>query len=268
MCYNRLMDNGQILDNGQITTNGQTMPPIQSAGPTPTYQSASGQPMVQQVKIEPKKDASGLFKLIAIIILSLVSVTFLGLFIWMAAQYNEIRANVDTITEQEVAKAKDEQKTASEEKCEKEKNEPYRVFRGPDDYGSLSFSYPKRWSAYVESDASNGGDYKAYFNPDVIEPINKTNINALRLQILNKNFDEVTATYQKEIDKKDSRLSVRSVVVNEVNANLYTGVIPGTEFEGFILVFKIRDKTAIMQTDSILFENDFNDIIETIEFNA
>jgi len=34
------------------------------------------------------------------------------------------------------------------------------------------------------------------------------------------------------------------------------------------VIFKIRDKTAIMQTDSVLFEADYNTLLSTVQFNA
>ena len=54
----------------------------------------------------------------------------------------------------------------------------------------------------------------------------------------------------------------------EIAANFYAGIIPNTELNGFIVIFKIRDKTAILRTDSVLFEAEFKKLIETITFNA
>ena len=62
---------------------------------------------------------------------------------------------------------------------------------------------------------------------------------------------------------------METITVGGAVANKYTGKIPGTELNGFIVIFKIRDKTAILQTDSVLFENDFfNTVLKSIEFNA
>ena len=83
-----------------------------------------------------------------------------------------------------------------------------------------------------------------------------------------KAFDTVTAEYQKAMEKKDSNLTVSSITVNGATANRYTGTIPDTEFNGIIVIFKIRDKTAVLQTDSVLFEEDFNKLIDTVVFNA
>ena len=261
------MDNTQMsqFQNGTTGATMTQMPPV--AGQSSTV---GPLPMVQQVEIKPvqKKDIAGLVKTIVIVILSLALVTFIGLFIWIYIQYSDARADVEGEINLAVASAKDEQSTKMEAEFLEREKYPYKTFSGPVDYGQLSFEYPKTWSLYIEADASKGGDYKAYMNPGQVDPITNTTVNALRVTILDKAFDSVVEGYQKELTKKDATLSMESVTINGVTANRYTGIIPGTQFQGYIVVFKIRDKTAVLQTDSVLFADDFNKLIETIKFNA
>ena len=263
------------MDNGQIPPV-QSVQPIQSMPPIQPAQATPGMPMVQQVQVVPekKKDIAGLIKTIVIIVVSLIAVTFIGLFIWMFVQYNDVKDDVDYQIGVAVAKAKDEQHVADEtEYFNREKN-PYKIFSGPADYGQLTFEYPKTWSVYVAAAATKGGDFNAYFNPVQVDAVGKDTINALRVTILNKSFDDVTAEYQRVMDRKDSGLTMESVTVgkvedgNGITANRYTGKIPDTELSGIIVIFKIRDKTVILQTDSMLFQGDFDKLLTTIEFNA
>ena len=156
----------------------------------------------------------------------------------------------------------------------RQKQNSFKTFAGPVDYGSLTFEYPRTWSVYVAADASSGGDFNAYFNPIQVDAVGKDTINALRVTIRNKGFDDVVEEYQKAMDKKNFNLTVESVTVGNaekgtsVTANRYTGTIPGTDLSGYIVVFKIRDKTAILQTDSVLFKEDFDKLLGTIVFNA
>jgi hypothetical protein len=213
-------------------------------------------------------------KTIVIILVSLIAVTFIGLFIWMFMQYNDAKEDVDGQIAIKVAEAKDEQYKKDQAEFLKVEKNPYKIFSGPADYGQLTFEYPKTWSVYVAAAATNGGDFNAYFNPIQVDAVGKETINALRVTIRNKSFDDVTAEYQKEMNKKDSNLTVESVTIGdsekgtEVTADRYTGTIPGTELSGYIIVFKIRDKTAILQTDSVLFKEDFDNLLGTIVFNA
>ena len=248
------------MDNTQL-------PPIAPAGPVPQepvqvapqpLTAPNGAPMVKEVKVvEEKKDIAGLIKTIVIIVVSLVAVTFIGLFIWMTMQYNEVQANYDSEMRIEVAKAKDEAKTEAEAICQEEKNYPYKTFIGPEDYGGLTFQYEKEWSVYIAAAATEGGDFNAYFNPIQVDAVGKDTINALRVTILNKSFDVVTADYQKAMDKKNSNLTMESITFGKddgITGNKYTGTIPNTDLSGFIVIFKSRDKTAILQTDSVIFE--------------
>lgn len=259
------------MDNGQIPSVQPVMSPAQQMPVMP-----GGMPMVQQtqVNVEPKKNKGGLIKTIVIVILALIAVTFIGLFIWMYMQYNDVQSNYDYNMSKAVAKARDEQYEQDKVNYDKDKKFPLQTFSGPADYGQLTFQYPKTWSVYVESDAASGGDFKAYFNPVQVNTVSKDTINALRVSILNDSYEDTVAKYQKEVDRKDSQLSVQSVTIGnkakgmEITANRYTGTIPRTDLSGYIVIFKIRDKTVIMQTDSVLFEKDFNDLLDTIVFNA
>ncbi len=249
--------------------SGQMM--TQSAA-VPTYSGAvnpvTGVNMVAAEKVvsDDKGGKSSLIKTIVIVVLSLVSVTFIGLFIWMFVSYNDARTDVDGQISAAVNAAVDEQVMKDEAEFAEREKDPYRTFAGPVDYGELSFEYPKTWSLYVASDASNGGDFKALFNP--IEVNASSAINALRLTIRDAAYDTVSAEYQKEMNKKDSGLTVESITFNGIAGDKYTGKIPGTELSGYIVIFKIRDKTAILQTDSVLFEGDFFTLLNTVRFNA
>lgn len=237
-------------------------PAMQGVQPMPA------QPEVPSIPGPGAKDANALIKTVLIVILSLTTLTFIGLFVWMMIQYNDVKTDVDGQISVAVSKAVDEKTMAMEEEFAEREKEPYRDFAGPADYGELSFKYPKTWSVYVASDASNGGDYEAYFNPIEVNAVSKDTINALRVTIRDKAYDAVISEYQRYLEQKDSNLSVQAVTVAGTSASKYTGNIPNTDLNGIIVIFKIRDKTAILQTDSVNFESDFNKLLETVSFNA
>ena len=251
------------------------MPPIQQATPVSGSAVQPRDEAVRKMEIDKKtkpagnnKDVAGLVKTIVIIILSLIAVTFIGLFIWMFIQYNDVRKDVDGQINEAVEEAKKEQKTEDEAAFAEREKYPYRNFVGPADYGSLTFEYPKTWSVYISDSASNGGDFNAYFNPIQVNTVAKDTVNALRVSILDKAFDDVAAEYQKAMDKKDSNLKMESVTVKGGMANRYTGTIPNTkDLSGIIVIFKIRDKTAVVQTDSLSIKEEFDKLIGTIDFN-
>lgn len=264
--------NGAMMQNGNSFPNSQN-PGMMPQGTMPQVMTPDGRPMVQQPLAPPpkKKDVAGLVKTIVIIALSLLTVTFIGLFIWMTTECDKEKQNSQNVEGQiriAVAAAEDELTSKMEGEFLEREKYPYKVFSGPVDYGELSFEYPKTWSVYIAEDATKGGTFTAYFNPGEIEPISNTNINALRVQIVGRSYEDVVQEYTGPLSDKDRPLTVDAITVNGTSANLYSGAIPGTDFNGFILVVKIRDKTAILRTDSASFEGEFKKLIETITFNA
>lgn len=250
-------------------------------GIPPVAVDPSGTPMLQQVQIAPdppapKKDHSGLIKSIIIIILGICVAVFAGLFLWQMTEKLALTQTMQSQVDIEVAAALDAQAQEFEMEYQEREKYPYKTFTGPADYGELSFEYPKNWSVYVEKAADNGGDYQAYFNPDQVNAISNTTVNALRLVISTKSYDEVVKNYRSYVEGRNPTLSVETRTIGnakgtpptQANANYYTGTIPGTKLSGYIAIFKIRDKTVVLQTDSKLFKAEFDKLLTTITFNA
>ncbi|MBR3252886.1 hypothetical protein IKF84_02345 [Candidatus Saccharibacteria bacterium] len=254
------------------------MPGVAPQMPDMEQNPITGQPMMMQsagqVVVE-KKDNKALIKTIAIIALSLTLVTFIGLFLWMFTEYSTIKSDVDGRIAKAVYDARNETTTKLEEEFAEREKFPYRPFAGPADYGSLTFEYPDTWSVYIANDASGGGDFEAYLNPGEVYAVSNTTICALNVKIVNAAFDSVVAGYQPYLeagrDGTPPAMRLESVTIgqdNDIVANLYTGAIPNTEFQGYIIIFKLRDKTVILQTDSVLFEGDYQRILSTVRVSA
>ena len=212
----------------------------------------------------PKKKSS-LGLVIAMIITSLIAALFIGLFVWMYLQWDAAHTDVQGQIDKAVAIAVNEKATELETEFAEREKYPYKTFAGPADYGSLTFEYPKTWSVYVEKDASNGGDYVAYFNPATVPAVSNNTIYALRVTISTKSFDNVVSAYQKNVEKGDLSVSVREL--ENGSANLYQGTV-AKDRRGLVAVIKIRDKTAVIRTDSELFRDDFLRLLGTVKFNS
>ena len=216
-------------------------------------------------KKEEKKDRSGLIKTVCLVFVSLIAVTFIGLFIFMYFQWNTASTDVEGQIEKAVSEAEYELTTKLEAEFEEKEKYPFKTFTGPSDFGSLTFEYPKTWSLYVPDDASRAQDYHAYFNPIQVNVVNEQTVMALRVSIINSLTDEVKKRYEGRIE--DGKLKVTQRVVNNANVDIYTGELE-SELQGIFAVFKIRDKTAIIQTDAMIFEKDFYTLLDTIKFNV
>lgn len=187
-----------------------------------------------------------------------------GAAIWGIYNYVDQKTDVDARVAQAVADAKKTQADELEAEFAAKEKEPNRSFYGPDDFGRLTFKYPKTWSLYVAEEATSGGTYEAYLNPVSVPPIDTKTQYALRVTIDTDDYDNVIDDYSSDVDKGDLRSSAFS-------ANGHTGTRFDGNFSddirGIAVVVKIRDKTATIRTDANTFKADFENLIKTIDFN-
>ena len=203
--------------------------------------------------------------MVAVIGLS-VLVLGLGSFaIWAFVSFNDAQSNVDDKIAIAVAQAKEDQSNADEEKYTEREKTPTKKFTAPDDYCGLSFQYPKTWSAFESEQLTNGGDYKAYLNPDVVPPISNSQQFALRVLIEQKDYDDVLNQYQGLVQKGALRESSASSQGNQ-GARL-TGDF-SKDIRGDAVIYRCRDKTITVRTDADAFKKDFDAVQRTISFNS
>ena len=253
--------------NQPMQNQSQSGPMGQSQMAQPMGGSFSS-PMQQTARLvpgaKPGANKSTIY-MILLIIVSLVAVTFIALFIWMFSKWDTAQSDVDSQVSAAVASAVNEKAEELENQFTEREKQPYQLFAGPADYGELSFEYPKTWSVYEAKAATSGGDYEAYLNPGKVYPIGNDTINALRVIIKDQAYDTYIKAYDNYV--KNGRLTVSVRPINGENANLYTGELPGTKLQGIVAVFKIRDKAAVLQTDAMIFEQDFQRVLDTVRYN-
>lgn len=201
--------------------------------------------------------------MIAIIGLSLLVVVASAAAIWAYMSYTEQKTNIDGKIEVAELNARKDEAEKEAEKFAQREREPNRQFVGPDDYGRLTFNYPKTWSAYVARDTSRGGTYEAYLNPVIVPPVSSTQQYALRVLIEERDYDQTVKTYEALVKKGDLRTSA-------VSANGHSGTrLDGSftkDIRGAAVIYKIRDKTLTLRTDADTFKPDFENVIKTIDF--
>lgn len=195
------------------------------------------------------------------------AVTTVGLgiaFGWALMNYFDQKDNVDTKVSTAVTSAIKTQADKDAAIFEAEDKKPNRQFAGPEDFGALSFSYPKTWSTYVDKDASTG-TFQAYLNPVSVPPVSPSTQFALRVTIETKDYDTVLNTYQALVKKGDLKSS--TVKVNGVDSTRLDGSFT-KDIRGSAVIFKIRDKTVTIRTDADTFKPDFEALVASIKFNS
>jgi hypothetical protein len=204
--------------------------------------------------------------LILTIVFMVITVGLGGGFAWALTNYFDQKNNVDTKVATAVTDAVKKQADKDAATFEEEDKKPNRTFAGPEDFGSLSFSYPKTWSVYVADDASDGsGKYEAYLNP-VLVPVtgNDKTQYALRVSIQTEQYDEILGQYTDLV--KEGKLKSSTIKVNGADATRLEGDFTD-DIRGIAVLFKLRDKTVTLRTDADTFRADFDALVTSTKFN-
>lgn len=202
--------------------------------------------------------------MISTIILIVLFVGLIALTVWIYINYNDQKTNVNGKVDIAVSAAKKTQSDADQAKFTEREKEPNREFVGPNDYGRVTFNYPKTWSVYIDEDAVNGGNYEAYLNPITVPPVSSSQQFALRVVIESKDYDKAISIYNSLVKRGDLKAS--SVTADGNNGTRLDGSFT-KDIRGSAVIFKIRDKTLTIRTDANTFKTDFNKLIRSIKFN-
>lgn len=202
--------------------------------------------------------------LILTVVFVLTTVGLGSAFGWALYNYMDQKNNVDTKVSTAVTTAVKTQADKDAATFEAQDKKPNRQFAGPEDFGSLSFDYPKTWSTYVDKDESSGS-FQAYLNPVSVPPIADSTQYALRVSIETRDYDSVLSSYQSSV--KSGSLKSSTVKINGVDSTRLDGNFT-KDIRGSAVVFKIRDKVVTIRTDADTFKTDFDALVASIKFNS
>ncbi len=194
----------------------------------------------------------------------LFALLFLGMSIWangINGQKNDYKNNVDKKVASAVDTAKQRVSDEKEKEfLEREKN-PYRQYRGPDSSGSLEIVYPKTWSAFMTENNTGSNLIDGYMHPSYVPGTNSKTAYALRIQVAGRQYNQILAGYESET--KQGRVRVTPFSASKVPGVLGARVDGEIEkgLNGSMVLFRLRDKTIQVSTQSQQFIGDFNNII-------
>lgn len=207
--------------------------------------------------------------IIAIVTLSILVAVIGGFAGWLYLQYEDQKTNADSKISAAAAEAAKKQEDADNAKFTEEQKKPLMTFSGPTDYGHLTFSYPKTWSAYQATDIRQGGGvtFYAYLHPVFVPPTTPVDQKfALRIVIEQKNYDAVLASYEKLLKKGDLQSSAWTENDNGLTGTMLTGNFT-KDIRGTAVLVKMRDRTLTVRTDADIFKDDYKVVLKTLNFN-
>lgn len=194
----------------------------------------------------------------------LLLVASLGFGGWAYTQMQDYKTKSDQKSAQAVKAAEELQKAKLEKEFAEKEKQPTKTYTGPETYGSISYDYPKSWSAYIDETSKSGTLLNSYLYPNFVPNLNDTSF-ALRIEVVNSPYDQVAKSYDGSI--KNGKLTATAYVPEKLKNN--SAVTPGLKMEGevaskkqgSIIIIKLRDKTLKLWTESNNFKSDFNSTI-------
>ena len=255
-------------DTSSMPNNGMHQPSYAAAqpqmptqpvtAPVPNMNMGGSAPVLNQpgitapqapVAVAQKEGRNTLVETIILVVVCLIAASAIVAAVIFFMKYNEVSEDMKTKINAEVAQAVAQEQEASAKKIEEAAKEPRQEFRGPTDYGSISFRYPKDWSVYVDKDGSSNSDFMAYFHKGKVPPLSSTTSRySLRFIIYNRDYVDVVKPFNSKVSSGKLSSSTFEADSKKISGMKYEGEIDN-KIEGVFIVFKVNDKTAILQTD-------------------
>lgn len=200
--------------------------------------------------------------LIVILVLGLLGA--LGFGLWANSGRQDYKNNADVKIAAAVKVVKDAQAAELQRGFDELSKSPSKTFQSGVSSGSVTFSYPKSWSAYVD-ESSNTQPINGYFHPNQVPGVQSKASYALRVEMVSTDYSQVVNGLSSKT--KDGTLKAAAYIPPKMAGQ--ANVQPGTRFDGPIdqdktgsmVVIKVRDKTLKIYTESVDFLSDFNNII-------
>jgi len=223
--------------------------------------------MEPQQPVSYNSSPSGGKSIITTVVLAILLIIALVFGGWSFMKMQDYKTNSDKKSAVAVAAANKAQAVQLQAQFDEQSKSPNKSFHGSATYGSVSFNYPKTWSAYVDS-SSSSESINAYFHPNEVPGIQSKTAYALRLELLSTDYSQVIQQLSSQIQQ--GTVTAKAYLPPKLNG--LANVQPGTMFSGQVnsqdqtqrgtlLAIKVRDKTLEISTQSSDYLNDFNNTI-------
>jgi hypothetical protein len=104
---------------------------------------------------------------------------------WAFVNMQDYKNNSDQKSAAAVEVAKKAQALELQKKFDEDYKNPNKTYQGPVAFGTVSFNYPKTWSAYVDEGGS-ATPINSYYYPDKVPSIQSSTAYALRVRPMSR----------------------------------------------------------------------------------
>jgi hypothetical protein len=221
----------------------------------------------QQVGETPGETRTGKGSLVTTVVLVLLLIAAIGFGGWAYSKMLDYKNNSDQKAAAAVASSKKQITDQLQAQFDQQSKQPYKTFTGSPTFGSITFNYPKSWSAYVDSTDSNE-PINGYFHPDVVPGVNSKTAYALRVELVSDDYSQVLQNFQSSASQ--GGLTAKAYVPPKMQgaANVTAGTYLSGQINpqdqtqiGNMVIIKVRDKTLEIYSESAAFADDFNNTV-------
>ena len=203
------------------------------------------------------------------IILTVLLLAAVGFGAWAFSGRQDYKNNADAKIAVAVAAAQKAEDAKQLQNYNQQLKQPYKTYTGSSTFGSITFSYPLTYSAYIDT-TSDSQPIEGYFHPSVVPGIESGTAFALRVELVDTAYIQVVGQFSSDI-QQGTLTSAAYVppklkgVANVQPGTLLTGQIgqdsKGNTQNGEMVIIPVRDKTLQIYTESDNFLSDFNNIV-------
>lgn len=205
--------------------------------------------------------------IIPLVIFVLLFLGAAGFGLWAFKERGTYKDNAQVIIDKEVKLAEQRVSTEKDKEFVEKEKLPTKTYKGPSTFGSVEFSYPKTWAAYMNESGKGSSPLNGHLHPNFVPAVDSGTAFALRIEVIEKSYDN-------EMKQFDSKVKAGKVSVTPFRAELVPDTL-GARVEGEIntgqkdimILFPVRDKTLKISTESASFYGDFaNIILKSLKF--
>lgn len=204
-----------------------------------------------------------------VVLLTLLLLVSIGFGLWAFTQMQSYKNKSNVKSAAAVAAAKKAQEAELKQQFDATAKSPYKVFKGSPTYGTVTFEYPKTWSAYIASDAAE--PINAYFYPGEVPNIESGVDFPLRVELLANEYAETLEQYSSQISEGDLKAAAYMPPKMKDVPNIQPGLrldgsVAQTDSgakQGSIIILKVRDKTLRISSLSAAGVRDLDSVILT-----
>ncbi len=203
--------------------------------------------------------------LVIAIVLLLAAAGFGG---WAFSSRQNYKNNADGLIHTAVVAAQGQDLITQKSAIAAAIKQPYLVFNGPEQYGSISFQYPKTWSSYVSGLGVNAsGLINGFFAPGMLTSVSDgTEDFALRIQILAQPYNQVAQGYTAQAAGVNATVTASAYTLPHVPDAVGLEVagtlsIAPSGNTATMVILPERTSTIEIWTDGSANLSDFNNVV-------